>query len=598
MTVYDILSQIKTSSFSLFGTDAFQLDVSALDSENDKRIFNLVRDVCGLHTKISDKGVEFQPSVVLMGKRSFSLQDMTEDDYTLLESLDLSLLPVNIRARIADLLWTEKKNYADALIAIDSYMALFNLLFSDDDWLESLDMICRALSISTQTKQVEKHDEACKMIYNHILRINGADDLFMSLHLIKIVIREKYGESNTLITILNKIIQKSDADVLKTETAYNLMRECYKWKKDNHGICNTNVALAQYYEKKAEELADDDFRSLAIAEGYLKKAVFLYRNNKEPEQAERIQKQLVALQSKIPQTIGVFQRRYDVSNLHEYMVECFDGLTFQEALLRLVQFTIFPKKEDVKKEVLTEVKEYPLSHLFKKTFANSAGQTILTLDPLDMNNPESNQQLLDAHIHQKYLQHEKMEGDLYLKRALGIIRDKYEFQLNDLDFLISGNPIIPQGRERIFRSAIYMALIGQEYEAIHILASQVENLFRDLARELGALTVTLENDGTSKEKVLTSVFDLPELIDAYDNDILFLFEGLLNEQAGANIRNNVAHGLLIEALAQSGVCIFFICAVIRLLSYTSIECINIFNNSPKIQDLKLPSKDIRPVLSS
>jgi len=25
----------------------------------------------------------------------------------------------------------------------------------------------------------------------------------------------------------------------------------------------------------------------------------------------------------------------------------------------------------------------------------------------------------------------------------------------------------------------------------------------------------------------TSVFDLPKLIDAYDNDILFLFEGLL-----------------------------------------------------------------------
>lgn len=190
-----------------------------------------------------------------------------------------------------------------------------------------------------------------------------------------------------------------------------------------------------------------------------------------------------------------------------------------------------------------------------------------------------------------------MDGDLYLKCALGIIRDKYDFQPSDLDCLILENPIIPQGRERIFRSAIYMALKGQEYEAIHILSSQTENLFRNLARELGALTVTLENDGTSKEKLLTSVFDLPELTDAYDNDILFLFEGLLNEQAGANIRNKTAHGLLTESSAKSGVCIYFICAVIRLLSYTSFECMNLLISSSKIKDLKPPSKDITPILS-
>lgn len=98
--------------------------------------------------------------------------------------------------------------------------------------------------------------------------------------------------------------------------------------------------------------------------------------------------------------------------------------------------------------------------------------------------------------------------------------------------------------------------------------------------------------------MLTSVFDLPELIDAYDNDILFLFEGLLNEQAGANIRNNAAHGLLTESSAKSGACIYFICAVIRLLSYTSSECMNLLINSSKIGDLKPPSKDIAPILSS
>lgn len=161
---------------------------------------------------------------------------------------------------------------------------------------------------------------------------------------------------------------------------------------------------------------------------------------------------------------------------------------------------------------------------------------------------------------------------------------------------MSDNFIIPQGRENIFKNAIYMALNNQEYEAIHILAPQVENLFRALAKELGAITVTLEEDGTSKEKLLTSVFDLPELLDAYDNDILFLFRGLLNEQAGANIRNNIAHGLLTEPAAKSGVCIFFICAIIKLLSSTARQCARIFINSPKLKTIEQPTQNIIPTL--
>ena len=68
---------------------------------------------------------------------------------------------------------------------------------------------------------------------------------------------------------------------------------------------------------------------------------------------------------------------------------------------------------------------------------------------------------------------------------------------------------------------------------MHILAPQVENLFRDIAQGAGGITVTLEKDGTSMEKVLSSILSLPELMDCYDNDILFIFRGLLNERAGA-----------------------------------------------------------------
>ena len=86
---------------------------------------------------------------------------------------------------------------------------------------------------------------------------------------------------------------------------------------------------------------------------------------------------------------------------------------------------------------------------------------------------------------------------------------------------------------------------------------------------------------------------------AYDNDILFTFKGLLNEQAGANIRNEVAHGLLEESDAGSGMCLFFDAAVIKLLLLTALEAYSIYKSSERLKtvekmELLELSEDINP----
>lgn len=102
----------------------------------------------------------------------------------------------------------------------------------------------------------------------------------------------------------------------------------------------------------------------------------------------------------------------------------------------------------------------------------------------------------------------------------------------------------------------------------------------------------METDGASKEKVLKSIFDLPELLDCYDNDILFLFKGLLNEQAGANIRNEIAHGITSEYMASSGAYLYFAGAVIKLLTYTSIKCYDLITTEgSKLKTFIEPGSD-------
>ena len=75
-------------------------------------------------------------------------------------------------------------------------------------------------------------------------------------------------------------------------------------------------------------------------------------------------------------------------------------------------------------------------------------------------------------------------------------------------------------------------------------------------------------------------------MESYDNDILFVFKGLLNEEAGAHIRNEIAHGLLEETRSGTGVCLFFDAAMIKLLLLTSPEAYDIHKKCVALQTIK------------
>jgi hypothetical protein len=273
-----------------------------------------------------------------------------------------------------------------------------------------------------------------------------------------------------------------------------------------------------------------------------------------------------------------------------------EGLTFEESILRLTQMFAFEKQETIKERVINTLKEHPLSHMFGTNLINAQGQTVLALPPLDIQNPEQDTKLLELHMYQNALENQRIAGDIWIKNILLLIRERFTIDSSMVEFIVKDNPIIPEGRERIFQSGISMFLRGEFYESMHILAPQVENLFRNIAREVGGLTVTLENDGSSMEKVLSSIFTLPEMLDCYDNDILFTFKGLLNEQAGANIRNEVAHGIIEENACSSGVCLYFGVAVIKLLSFTSVPCYTILKNSEKLKHFEKLGKDALKVI--
>lgn len=597
VNIYELLNRsIVNKRYSLSPNLFIEADRIEL-SEEEKSIFDLLKNIVSLGTKIHDDGIEFHPMFVMAdGSRTFSIEDISEDDYLILHSLELDKMPLILRALIADILWTNKKEFSAAKIAADAYWKLFMLWYTDEDNVGTIDMIRRAVCISVQTKQTTLYNEIQEWFNEFIDTKAASAEGFFSLRIMELFFKQKNFDVSIILKVLDDLIDGNSDNIAKVEQAYKLKTEClFKLKRKEDAIKNNNL-LADYYLEFAEKIFKKDIQGALRAVNFYQKGIMLYRNNGESDKADAAHKRLVEIQKEIPKIMVPFSVELDIKGVIDNLKANMEGLSFEECVIRLTQMFVFEKQEDIKKRVIKEYKDNPISHLFGKSLINAQGQTVLALHPLDIHDPEKDPKLMELHMYQNALEKQKVAGDIWVKNALIIIRDKFVIDKSMVEFLVKDNPIIPDGRERIFQSGLYMFLNGDYYEALHILAPQVENLFRNIAREVGGLTVTLEKDGSSMEKVLSSILSLPELVDCYDNDILFTFRGLLNEQAGANIRNEIAHGIISEYACSTGVCLYFGVAVIKLLSLTSASCYQILKNSEKLKHFEMPRKDALKVI--
>lgn len=85
---------------------------------------------------------------------------------------------------------------------------------------------------------------------------------------------------------------------------------------------------------------------------------------------------------------------------------------------------------------------------------------MLVLPPLDIHNLEKNLKFLELHMYQNALEQQKLLGDIWIKNALSLLREKFVIDDSKMEFLVKDNLIIPDGRERIFQSGLYMFING------------------------------------------------------------------------------------------------------------------------------------------
>lgn len=548
-----------------------------LDSD-EKELVTLFCNILGMSSNPENEDGPYSSFIIMDNERSFNLKDLKEEDYNSIDYF-LSIFESSIvKAILNDVMWLSGKGHEYAENAIDSYILLSDEYFSLDKWSQPINFIKRAQSISMQLgHKNERYKEVKKYIVNKIISINGEDKLFYSISLLEIVM--KYKDVNlSLFTISIKNIledAKKYKNELRLERIIDINNEYLKRIKGNkEEVLLNKMELAKYYENVGIESEKDKRYMESVY--YYEKAVFSYRKLKNHEAENRILQLLPELKLKLANSLHSFSASQEISEEITKLLESFKECSLEQAIIQLTILTPILLKKDLRKLVLDENDKFVFTNLFQSTIIDSAGRTIIKMPTLDINNEE----IVELYMLRKANELEKLNVQ-YLIPCIEYIITNYSISKSSFDFIVDNNYFIPDDRKDSIKRALYRGINGEFMHFLEHIIPHLEFIWRYITELCGGLVTELKSDGSEEVKSLSKIFNTNELIECYDENVLFMFRGLLNEKAGSNLRNELSHGKIDKGSANELSVMYLFLVVLKWLSWYSEDSIELINENLK-----------------
>lgn len=536
-----------------------KIDPKSADlSDSDKETLELILDVIRLNENYRKKENVFEQST---SKRLRELKDISKEDLSPLLSIRIAEIPLPIRARIADFLWTTIGDQLSARIAIQSYLELYEKLWNEDHWPDCIDVIFRAVNIAYNfNKKGQEYKDCIEAVKKGLDRTQGNDSSFLSTSLLELLAEQKCKITTDIQRYARNVIETAKRDN-NLQKAQKVLEALVKLDPPNKNM---------YYEK-----AGDITEALASAPAIrrvhtLNQALQYFHKAGAKEKKRQCRELLEEAQSHI------FQEMQPIQTAPVDITSTVTGVrtalrktdNIKQAILALADFVCIYKREKLLEYVRNEG---VFAGLFPLTKVDHRGRQVCSLPPLPLSKElDVTDEIVQLHMWNKAEWLQIINADVVLKYAILELNKLYQYSEADLDFLVNDNALIPKGREVIIRKGIYIGLQGDLYVALHILIPQFESIIRFLVEMCGGKTFYLEPNGSAEDYVLGRLLEDQELNESYDPDVIFMLKGLLDKKEGSNLRNAIAHGFMEPG--DSLIELYCFGFIIKFLSWYSIAC--------------------------
>lgn len=510
-----------------------------------KELFQLLSDVCTLHLRLDSPEQPFGPMMTSHAGRTAIAEDFTSEQIEFLTSIVSDVSDADLRARIADILWLLRRDYKMAEVAVTSYLESARILENPDEWVAAADRITRALQLSTlMGRNARNYRSVISHIEDVIDRNSSNDPLFLSAKMMSLLQDSRAGDAAKYVRIAAMLAGRAETqcDWDRARTYWDIQAGWYEAAGDKESARGARLSAAETYVKQSEAHANGNPPSYMLSSTFMQKAVEAMRRARAPsDRIEELHSRLLAYQENSVSELRTISSSMDITETVSKAVEHVKGKSVLDALLNLSTIISPLKRNNLRAQAEEHKKKYLFKSFFPNVYLNALGRVIAHQPVDDEESIVADMCSLANQSHSIYVQ-------AVIEPARRQIVAEHNISVGDLVAMLSNHRLVPTGREMLVARGLYAGLNGDFLVSTHVLVPQVEESVRYLLHQAGVIASSMNDKGVQEEIDLNRTLRFSKytqtLSEVLGDDLVFELRGLLVERFGANLRNDMAHGLL------------------------------------------------------
>lgn len=546
------------------------------NDETGNRVFSCLAVVASFHPNFDARGNPYCSMWSgFNGKRSLNAEDLTESDLAALAAIVEEIQDPEYRARVADVLWTTKKNFKAARIAIAAFLESAHRLKTDDLWPPYTQRLERASRIAATRGFEQDHKTCVAAVEAAITEFENNPKSGLLCHrLMSMLLAQGEGDAARYAALSERLAE--DFAKVKiwhfTEDYWSIAEQWHRLAKREADAQRCQLAAAECNISRGE--AGLSTMGAMYAAHWLGRGVEALRRGKaDAERIKAVHRRFLELEklSLVElKPIGVDIDKLPGFRENEKMMQeasaaHVKGHDFQTALARFANITQPTKLVKLKEQHAKAAEHAIFEQIMGASSIDHSGKVSDSIPPTGVGSPEEEAEALRKKLCQMARTiNWPMQVNWHIEPGRIALLEEHPIRRQDLFFLVLNNPFIPQGHEGIYLHGLQAGFFGEWLIAVHLLIPQVESSVRYVLQQHGVITSTLESDGTQKERDLNQLLWMPEVENIFGEDMLFDLRGILIERFGHNLRNESAHGLLPEGGFYQPVVVYLWWVILRL----------------------------------
>ena len=532
---------------------------------DDKKTYSVLEKVCMLSYH-RDSEVVYGPFFLPAGEKpTFSI---TQDEYDTLAGVVNNISDAKLRARVSDVLWLMSKSlgakdgfkYAKMAVGVFSKIPINDktwiMSHVDEDWRRGL-----VLAKSLGNAVCNEYKVMCKSIDNAFCTACNSSnpDNVLCWSIPQLI------DSDQLCDVIpaNKIAEEIEKLLLnnansQSELGYSVYCDIAQKSYMRAGRETDSVRMIKWkIERKFKAIIEEASRPTPIwlrlsalcqdVIPILQSIPHKYRDDYDVENKVLFLKNTAALGYKIGRKGMRYHQTPSIDITQEVEgVKDIMRKTPKNGALHVFARAFEMRENDDEALVNYEKRNCVVPHIMGKSLIK--GDRVVASAPAFSYGDSNDGEEARAEL-------EKIQKGLYLLQcgcsmrlhpAYEAIHENREFTYDDFLLFASESPLVPELHRHIIAEGLFLGWQGRFSAATYVLAPEVENIMREQLKFQGCDTTVV--DSTTK---LENEVGLSTLIEkyadaiksAFGSDFLFELRVVFCDHAGANVRNEVAHGL-------------------------------------------------------